>query len=226
MVTRDAGWGVLNRVPGPILVTVRTTDLSEVLPKIPPARIEDLVLIQNGMLTPWLKARGYDKVSRGVLYFAVPKRGAPIEVGDASPFCGGRAGEVVEWLESLGLGARETGSEAFKAIEVEKLLWNCVFGLMCGLSGETVGHLCDASLPVIREMTAELIAVASASRGVTLDHDRVVRSMVAYSQSIAGYVGRVSDWEFRNGWFVQAAEKAGVPTPVHSEWVSGWSERS
>jgi hypothetical protein len=220
VVTRKNGWEALTVVPGPILVTVRTSDLADVLPLIPTNRRRDVILIQNGMLSPWLADRGLGSFSRGVLYFAVPVRGAPIDVGGSSPFCGPQASAVVLWLQRVGVAAVETDAETFKGIEVEKLLWNCVFGLLCAASQEPVGRLCDARLPVIRALTTELLSVASANLGVTLAVDSVVDGMVAYSQSIPNYTGRISDWDFRNGWFVEAAKESGVDMPIHTEWAA------
>ena len=174
----------------------------------------------NGMLTPWLEARGLSNLTRGVLYFAVSRRGAPIQVGEPSLFNGPHASAVVSWLQGLEIDASEVGEEAFQSVEVEKLLWNCVFGLLCGVSGKPVGLLCDEHIDVVEGMTKEFIEVARESRGIRLQLEQVLPAMVKYSHSISDYVGRVSDWPFRNGWFVQAGNTAGVPMPIHDAWVA------
>ena len=219
MVTRTSGWEVLDEPAGELIfVSVRTTDLEVVLPRIPAHRRTDVIITQNGMLSPWLAERDWQDATRGVLYFAVPKRGAPVDVGEPSPFCGPRAHEAAEWLEALGIDSKVVSTAQFESVEVEKLLWNCVFGLLCGATKQSVGVLCDDHDEDIRNMTAELIEVAAKSRGVVLDLHPVVENMMAYSRSIADYVGRVSDWEFRNGWFVQAAEEMGLQMPCHAQW--------
>ena len=75
-------------------------------------------------------------------------------------------------------------------------------------------------------MTEELISVAARRRGVELDAYKVVPEMVAYSRSISNYVGRVSDWSFRNGWFVQSAEELGIDMPCHSSWQAQYEQLS
>lgn len=220
MITRESGWSVLKQSMQPIFVTVRTTDLPAVFERIPQSRMKDLVLCQNGMLTPWLEKQQLGMVTRGVLYMAVPTRGAPMQLADPSPFTGPHAGTVVEWFQALNLPVIQTTTQAFQKIEVEKLLWNCVFGLLCQVSQKSVGTLCVSESSAIASMTAELLHVAAVARGVHLDVDTVLQGMLDYSATIAEYVGRVSDWEFRNGWFVRAASTHGLSMPTHEQWAS------
>lgn len=44
--------------PGPIIVCTRNDDLQGVVDATPEDRSKDLVFTQNGMLQPWLDARG------------------------------------------------------------------------------------------------------------------------------------------------------------------------
>ena len=44
--------------PGPILVCTRNDDLGAIVEATPPERRKDLVFLQNGMLQPWLDAKG------------------------------------------------------------------------------------------------------------------------------------------------------------------------
>ena len=43
---------------GPIFVCTRNDSLAGIVESCPPARREDLVFLQNGMLQPWLDAQG------------------------------------------------------------------------------------------------------------------------------------------------------------------------
>ena len=220
VVTRESGWSAIVERTNPIFVTVRTTDLSTVMARIPVTRIPDVILCQNGMLTPWLHEQNWSQVTRGVLYMAVPKRGAPVQLADPSPFSGPQAKAVVDWFSALDLPVTETTSDRFQQIEVEKLLWNCVFGLLCHVIQKSVGTLCVSEASAIASMTEELLHVAAVGRGVHLDVYAVLRGMLDYSATIPDYVGRVSDWEFRNGWFVRAASSLGLSMPTHERWAS------
>ena len=219
LVTRSAGWEAMSEGDDAIFVAVRTTDLPEVLERIPQRRHGDLILIQNGMLGPWLSQQGLGEVTRGVLYFAVSSRGGPITVGASSPFAGPRAAEIVEWLVGLDIAAHEVSIPAFAEIEFEKLIWNSVFGLMCGVTGKTVGTLCESDAEACRGLVEEFREIGRVSEGLELDSDQLWTSLVSYSNTIAGYTGRVTDWEWRNGWLVQRAETLSVPTPLHDAWI-------
>ena len=140
VVTRESGWSAIVERMNPIFVTVRTTDLPTVMARIPATRIPDVILCQNGMLTPWLHEQNWSQVTRGVLYMAVPKRGAPVQLADPSPFSGPQAKAVVDWFSALDLPVTESTSDRFQQIEVEKLLWNCVFGLLCHVSQKVSGN--------------------------------------------------------------------------------------
>ncbi|MCA9660431.1 MAG: hypothetical protein KC486_18955, partial [Myxococcales bacterium] len=125
LITRDRGWEALAGAAGePVLVTVRNDDLDGVLERVPAGRRGDLVLIQNGMLRPWITARGLEQVTRGLLFFAVSRRGDRPEPGGSSPFYGPHAAAVVAWLSEIGIPAEVVDAGAFAAIELEKLIWN------------------------------------------------------------------------------------------------------
>ena len=101
--TRADSWATATIPPGPIVVTTRNDDLDGVIDALPDERRGDLVLIQNGMLRPWLASRGLSEVTRGLLFFAVSSRGATPEVGGPSPFTGPHAGEMARCCLSMRL---------------------------------------------------------------------------------------------------------------------------
>ncbi|MEZ4385933.1 MAG: ketopantoate reductase C-terminal domain-containing protein [Nannocystaceae bacterium] len=216
LITRDAGWEALGAPAGePVLVTVRNDDLDGVLARLPAQRRGDLVLIQNGMLRPWIRARGLDGVTRGLLFFAVSRRGDRPEPGGASPFTGPHAEAVVAWLSRLEIPAEVVGAGEFAAVELEKLIWNSAFGLLCQVHAESVGTIVDGRAAQLRALVAEMAAVGEAALAVPLELDPLFDRLCAYSRSIASYRGAVKEWPWRNGWFVQAAKERAVATPVH-----------
>ena len=100
---RADDWSSLESARAPIVVATRNDDLDAVIDRVPPTRHDALVFVQNGMLRPWLGTRGLTKATRGLLFFAVARRGDTPVPGGPSPFTGPRAEEVVAWLEGMNL---------------------------------------------------------------------------------------------------------------------------
>jgi len=219
VVRRDAGWDALREGTGPVLVTVRNDDLDAVVARVPEARRDDLVFIQNGMLRDWQAAAGLSHATRGLLFFAVPSRGAPIEVGGPSPFTGPHAAAVVEFMTAIEVPAEVVDAAAFARVELEKLVWNAAFGLLCERFEASVGTLVEAHADVTTALCGELLDVGARKLGLPLDaaaREGMIARLLAYSRSIAGYRGAVKEWPWRNGWFVAAADAIGVATPCHT----------
>jgi hypothetical protein len=72
---------------GPIYVCTRNDDLDDIIAKTPERRRSDLVFLQNGMLGPYLKEKGFSDNTQGLIYFAISKKGeTPIDgVTDVNP---------------------------------------------------------------------------------------------------------------------------------------------
>lgn len=213
LVSRTDGWDAIERSDAPIFVAVRNDDLGAVLDKIPTSAHARLVFTQNGMLRPWLAERGLASATRGLLFFAVPSRGAPLDPGGDSPFVGPQASAVAEWLGNIQVPASAVDSEAFAVTELEKLLWNCCFGLLCEHTGKSVGAIVDEHDDVFTQLADELILWGMPAFGLTLDaeaRESMKERLRAYSRSIADYRGAVKEWPWRNGWFVKVAREPGL----------------
>ncbi len=214
----------LSGAPGrPIIVAVRNDDLSGVLARVPTARRGDLVLIQNGMLRPWIAEHGLEP-TRGLLFFAVPRRGAEPEPGGDSPFFGRHAALVAAWLSALGLPASVVSEQAFAELELEKLIWNSAFGLLCERRAAPVGVIVDQHLAELRALVQEFVAIGRPALALppmdAAASDALVDSLCAYSRSIASYRGAVKEWPWRNGWFVDEARRQGRAAPVHEDLLA------
>jgi ketopantoate reductase len=217
LIDRERGWERLDAPAGaPILVAVRNDDLDAVLARVPAHRRADLVFIQNGMIRPWLATRDLAGATRGLLFMAVPQRGAAIEPGGASPFFGPHAATIVDAFTAAELPAELVDADRFAAIELEKLLWNTCFGLLCDAFECTVGVVVAEHFAELRALVAELVAVGAPALGVRLELEPLVERLAAYSRSIADYRGAVKEWRWRNGWFVELAQQRGVELPVHA----------
>jgi ketopantoate reductase len=216
LLTRERGWEALDEPAGePIFVAVRNDDLSAVLERVPEHRHTDLVFTQNGMLRDFLSERGLANATRGLLFFAVAKRGDRPAPGGTSPFWGPRAEAVASWLRDLDLPADAVDAQSFAAVELEKLIWNCAFGLCCQAFELSVGEVVEERSEELRELVAELHRVGEAAMQVSVDFEALYERLCAYSLSISDYRGAVKEWPWRNGWFVQRAESLGIDTPRH-----------
>jgi len=213
LVDRTSGLDAIESSQGPIFVAVRNDDLDPVLERVPEAAHPRLVFTQNGMLRPWLEERGLAGNTRGLLFFAVPSRGAPLEPGGDSPFVGPQARAVTGWLTSIDVPASEVEPEAFAVTELEKLLWNCCFGLLCEHADAPVGVVVEEQGELFGALADELIQLGMPAFDLSLDdasRTAMKERLCAYSRSIPEYRGAVKEWPWRNGWFVEAATTPGL----------------
>jgi ketopantoate reductase len=221
LIDREHGWQRLDAPAGAaILLAVRNDDLEAVLARVPEHRHGDLVFVQNGMLRPWLAAHGLSGATRGLLFMAVPKRGAAIEPGGESPFCGPHAHALVDAFMAAELPSRCVDAQEFAAIELEKLLWNSCFGLLCDAFACDVGTVVREHFTELRELVAELLTIAAPALGVSLALDPLVERLAAYSRSIPSFRASLKEWRWRNGWFVELAREHDESLPVHERLLA------
>ncbi|MGH1344549.1 MAG: ketopantoate reductase family protein [Nannocystales bacterium] len=213
LVNRTDGWEAIEGSDAPIFVAVRNDDLATVLDKVPSAAHKRLVFTQNGMLRPWLAQRGLEDCTRGLLFFAVPSRGASLSPGGESPFVGPQAEAVADWLGNIEVPASTPGATAFAVTELEKLVWNCCFGLLCEHTDAPVGDVVAQHDPLLSRLADELLHLGMPAFGLDLDEaarEALKERLRSYSRSIPDYRGAVKEWPWRNGWFVDAASAPGL----------------
>lgn len=221
LIDRERGWERLDVAAGvPILLAVRNDDLDAVLARVPAHRHGDLTFVQNGMLRPWLAAHGLDGATRGLLFMAVPKRGAAIEPGGESPFHGPHAQTLVDAFVAAKLPARRVDAQEFAAMELEKLLWNSCFGLLCDAYDGDVGTIVRERYGELHALVAELLAVGAPALGISLALDALVERLAAYSRSIPSFRASLKEWRWRNGWFVELAAERGMSLPNHERLLA------
>lgn len=220
-VDRSRGWEALTGSAGaPVLVATRNDALAGVVQKVPAHRQADLVFVQNGMLRPWLVDQGLSGATRGILFFAVQAKGDAPTPGGVSPFYGPQAGAVVAWMQSHGLPAREVSAEDFARVELEKLAWNCIFGVMGQATGLGVGTIVQERASAFESLSAELLGLGARALQVEIDIRATTASMAEYAQSISAYQASVKEWPWRNGWFVQLARADGTfSQSQHADWL-------
>lgn len=215
LVDRTNGWDAVESGSEPILLAVRNDDLPEVIRRTPESRRADLVFLQNGAIRPLLAAHGADRATRGLLYFMVKARGAPLVPGRTSWLCGPHAEAVTSFFTTIGVGAEAVDWARFSYYELEKLVWLAAHGPLCTAFDATVGEVATTHRASLTELVSELWAVGSPQFGVEAPVDYVVEQLVDYSGSIPDYRASVKEWPYRNGWFHAAATEAGVTMPIH-----------
>lgn len=200
--------------PGPLIVCTRNDDLAGVIQATPAVRRTDLVFLQNGMIAPLLKDHGLQDNTQALVYFAVSKRGQSPVDGGGTVVTGPWAQAFQELLALGALGCTVVDPHSFRKQMVEKLLWNCVFGVLCQRHGTSVGTLVQAHRQEIESLTTELQGVAERALDLTLNPG-VAGRLCDYSLQIADYQGAVKELPWRNGWFLEQAR-----TPLHTAWLS------
>lgn len=229
LIDRASGWEALDGPPGdPILVATRADDLAEVIARVPPSRAEDLVFVQNGAYNRVLVEHRLLGATRGLLFFAVPARGDLPQPGpQASPFAGPHALTVVRWLTRIGVPAMAVDWPRFLSLQLEKLIWNCAFGLLCQARDCDVGTVCRAHREELDALVGELRQIGRAALNVDLPQAWLVERLCSYSLTIPTYRGAVKEWRWRDGWFVLEGHRLGVEAPTHHALLRevGYGER-
>lgn len=206
LIERDRGWEALDEPAGdPIVVCVRNDDLAAVVARVPESRRIDLVFVQNGAMREFLASWYLPHATRGVLYFAVPAKGAPIEIGYDSPFCGAHAAYVSRWLAEAKVPAREVDWARFSLYELEKMIWIAAFGALGDAYGEDVGTISATRPTELAALADELRTVGRAVMGVDIELDFLMKRLCGYADRIPRFRAGVRELAWRNGWFVQKA---------------------
>jgi hypothetical protein len=213
------GEGLLLLPPGPVLLAVRNDDLDAAIARIPEARRLDLCFVQNGILLPWLRARGLSACTRGQVWVAVTAVGADPVPGAPTVFGGPWAPLLVGLMTAGGIDARVAADEGdLRRDEAAKFAWICTMGTLAGATGLTVGQVCDQLPAEVAAMCAEIAVVLSAELEVGITADELTMRVLAYSAAIPHFRTSRKEPAWRDGWLAEAALRQGVLLPVHSAW--------
>jgi ketopantoate reductase len=189
------------QVSGPILVCVRNDDLDGVISAVPLARRKDLVFIQNGMIDTLLEKWCLEECTRGILYFAIEAKGVPPVDGGGTVFFGDYGPWLVSILKSANMMAAVVSREEFNQEMGRKLIWNSVFGILGEVYKVNVEETLVLHSSEIHSLVEELQSVFQKATGVSLGADLVER-LVTYAKKVSHYQARASEWNWRNGWFL------------------------
>lgn len=185
---------------GPIVIATRNDDLEKILKEIPKNRFSDLVFIQNGMYQPVLDKYGISECTKVLIYFAIQNKGDKPVDGKGTVVTGKHGISIKQLLNKNEIDASLLKEDQFNIVMFEKLLWNCVFGLLCRVYNKNVGDLVQAHRDEIEKLTEELSAIIAEKENVQMPFD-TSEKLCDYSMKISDYIGDVKEWSWRNGWF-------------------------
>ena len=114
---------------------------------------------------------------------------------------------------SRGIECTVVDRQRYKRQMVEKLLWNCIFGLLSQRHAASVGEVVERYRGEVDGLVEELGPLAERELGIRLEAG-VAQRLCDYSKSVADYRGAVKELPWRNGWFLNIAH-----TPKHVQWL-------
>lgn len=209
---------------GPIYVCTRNNDLEAIVQATPAERREDLVFMQNGMISSFLAKHGLSDNTQVLLYLAVASLGAtPIDgITETNP----EGLTTAKGKHSLAFQARLASGNlkcnvkegaAYDNALFEKHMWICSYMLIGALHpGIKVGEVATDHLDEHKALVAEMASALEDTYGIKLEEGYYDR-LAGYAKSVAHYPTAVKEFEWRNGWFYdisKAAVAAGKPDPM------------
>jgi hypothetical protein len=214
LITRDSPEKIAAGVEGPIYVCTRNNDLEKIIEDCPEDRRCDLIFLQNGILTEYLKGKGLEDNTQGLVYFAVSKKGeAPIDgKTDTNPegltaVTGKWGNDMAARLAKADLACKVLDKEPWTIAMLEKHIWICAFmAVGSQYEGCTVGGVEGDHNAEVRDIINELAAAASWETGLSFSEDLGDR-LCAYARSVSHFPTALKEFEWRNGWFADITLK-------------------
>ena len=220
---------ILAEESGPIYCCTRNSDLAKIIDETPPNRREDLVFLQNGVLTEFLETKGLSHATQGLIYFAVSKKGEkPIDgITDLNP--DGLTAITGKWAQDFkarlslgGLKCHVLDKETWTVAMLEKHIWICAFmAVGAKHGGITVGEVEKVHNEEVRSLIGQLAHAASIETKVKFS-EGVADRLCAYARSVSHFPTALKEFEWRNGWFCDVTFRSVTrmlpdPCPQHSD---------
>ncbi|XRB23749.1 ApbA_C domain-containing protein [Pseudoscourfieldia marina] len=210
----------------PIFVATTADSIQCVINATPPKRRNDLVWMQNGILTGVLGQHHLADTTRAVLRLSAQADGSFQSGSLASVVHGTHAHDFANILR-VGGGVDCDVTSNLSDVDVaafQKLLWSTAVPLLCNaLGGVDVAHVIKNAGDDLDMLVRELAyAAAPHALGRNL-HDCEADSAVAHVRAYSADVSSSKpssklaqdEWAWRNGWFLEKGS-----TPLHVSWVS------
>lgn len=196
-----------NLAPGPIYLATRNNDLQDIIDKTLANRREDLVFLQNGVLTKFLAANGLESNTQGLIYFAVSKKGEkPIDgITRLNPdgltaVTGKWANDFAARLKNAGLTCRVLDKQTWTVAMYEKHIWICAMMAIGAKHKCTVGDVETLHRNEVVDLIEEMMKAITAESGVVFPSGAPDR-LCEYAKSVAHFPTALKEFEV---------------TPIHS----------
>jgi hypothetical protein len=213
-VTRTQGWEeARDDNDGLCLVCVREETLAEVLDTLHNVPAERLVLIQNGWIRPLL--HDLAPATRGLIWFTAKDQF--FQILRPNFWCGPRAADLALALAAGGLPSEAVDSDAFAALEADKIGFNCIVGLPLVVHGSSLGDYLESSPAEARAVYEEAVSACSSALGVDVGSDGWEGGRESARHLAWVRVARAKALDFRNGAVVALASEQGTGAPVNAE---------
>mmetsp|Transcript_5259 Transcript_5259/g.4736 ORF Transcript_5259/g.4736 Transcript_5259/m.4736 type:complete len:327 (-) Transcript_5259:125-1105(-) len=215
---------------GPIYLATRNNDLQEIINNTPVDRREDLVFLQNGVLTNFLEKNKLSDNTQGLIYLAVSKKGEkPIDgITDVNPegltaVTGKWANDFSLRLQNAGLTCKVLDKPTWTIAMLEKHIWICAFMAVGAKYKCNVGSVESSHKDEIIALIDELVNSATIATGVIFP-DGVADRLTAYARSVGHFPTALKEFEWRNGWFIEHTFEAldasqPDPSPIHTQII-------
>ena len=216
-------------VEGPIYVATRNDDLEAIIAKTPDSKLKDLVFMQNGILSDYLKKKGLCENTQCLIYLAVAKKGEPAIDGITDLNPEGLTAATGIWAEDFKARLNQ-GNLTCHAFEykkwfiamLEKHIWICAFmAVGAKYGGIKVGDVESTYNAEVRSLINELASAATLKTKVEFPSGLEDR-LCAYARSVAHFPTALKEFEWRNGWFMKltfdrVSNMKPDPCPTHTD---------
>lgn len=231
--------------PGPIYVCVPTADVEGVVASCPDSKKDDLVFLQDGMLEPIFQRNGLYGPTQAALWMVTMRKGGkPIDgltrenPEGLTTVCGKWSGALAMRLGTGGLTCQTKLERDGRRAMLEKLVFVSAYNLVGAVHGGiTVGEVAQKHGDEVGAMVRELASFIRYTLSVSLFSGLDDR-LAAYAERVEFLPTRITDFEYRNGYFYRYAKMAGsktnaagikveIPdtTPVHTDYLMWAKER-
>ena len=222
---------------GPIYVSTRNKDLEDIIESTPGHRRQDLVFLQNGILTDYLSKKGLQDNTQALLYVAVAKKGEePTDGPEGYTSVTGKWGmDFKERMNKANLFCQVLDKEAWFIKMLEKHIWICAFMAVGAKHGVNVGTVEASHQVEVQALIEEMVTAAEKATQVKFPQG-VIDRLCIYARSVAHFPTALKEFEvlvlcilspllyfqWRNGWFLDLTFKAIAngeldPCPLHTD---------
>ena len=196
LISRSDNYADKLPAEGPIYISTRNKDLEEIIASTPEHRRPDLVFLQNGILTDYLRKKGLEDNTQALLYVAVAKKGEePIDGPEGYTSVTGRWGtDFKERMNKANLFCQVLDKEPWLIKMLEKHIWICAFMAVGAKHGVNVGTVEASHRAEVQALIEEMVAAAEKETKVKFPAG-VIDRLCVYARSVAHFPTALKEFE-------------------------------